>query len=169
MSKEHHKEMNTLKAGTGEKLVFNSPNQKRTEKSRAVVFHAFQSTIRSHFSVLPIFTPFDFLYSVWVLGLLAWNQAPQWGKQAAKKIGESLGRGRVAPSTLSQSTARLALLVGFFFLLTKLVHLSFFKAFTHFLFLTLYTLQEFNKTLTADLITSSEEFLVWNRIIEVWA
>ena len=89
MSKEHHKEMNTLKAGTGEKLVFNSPNQKRTEKSRAVVFHAFQSTIRSHFSVLPIFTPFDFLYSVWVLGLLAWDQAPQRGKQAAKKIGES--------------------------------------------------------------------------------
>lgn len=81
--------MNTLKAGTGEKLVFNSPNQKRTEKSTAIVFHAFQSTIRSHFSVLPIFTPFDFLYSVWVLGLLAWDQAPQRGKQAAKKIGES--------------------------------------------------------------------------------
>ena len=70
--------------------------------------------------------PFDFLYSVWVLGLIAWDRAPSEGNRRQKKsaraknLGErsepslSLGRGRVAPSTLSQSTARLASLVDFF-------------------------------------------------------
>ena len=77
----------------------------------------------------------------------------------AKQTELKFGEGRVAPFPLSQSTAQLASLADFF-LLTKLVYLSFFKAFIHFLFLTLYTLQEFNKTVTADLITSSEEFLV---------
>lgn len=40
MSKEHHKEMYTLIDGTGEKLVFNRPNQEQILKSRTVVFPA---------------------------------------------------------------------------------------------------------------------------------
>lgn len=66
----------------------------------------------------------------------------------------------MTPFPLSQSPARLASHADFFFLLPKLVYLSFFKEFIHFLFLRIFSLQEFNKTLTADLITSSEEFLV---------
>ena len=89
MSKQHHKEMYTLIAGTGEKLVFNRPNQERNEESRAVVFHAFQSTIRSHFSVLPISTPFWF--SVFFLGFRSFSIGPDSAVReiGGKKIGES--------------------------------------------------------------------------------
>ena len=108
-------EMYTLIAGTGEKLVFNRPNQKRIEKSRAVVSHAFQSTIRPHFSVLPIFTPFSF--SVFSLGSRSFSLGSSSAVReisGKKKIGESKnlgersepslspGRGRVAPFPLSQ-------------------------------------------------------------------
>lgn len=48
--------MYTLIAGTGEKLVFNRPNQKGTEKSRAVVFHAF---------IVSKYHPFTFLSSAY--------------------------------------------------------------------------------------------------------
>ena len=77
----------------------------------------------------------------------------------AKRSELKSGEGRVTPFPLSQSLAWLASHADFF-LLPKLVYLSFFKAFIHFLFLRIFSLQEFNKTLTADLITSSEEFLV---------
>ena len=91
MCKEHHKaEMYTLIAGTGEKLVFNRPNQKQIEKSRAVVSHAFQSTIRSLFSVWPIFTPFRF--SVFSLGSRSFSLGSGSAVReisGKKKIGES--------------------------------------------------------------------------------
>ena len=84
------------------------------------------------------------------------SQKSRRAKRTELKSGE--GKGGALPPFPVHRSARFA--HRFFFLLTKLVYLSFFKAFIHFLFLTLYTLQEFNKTLTADLITSSEEFLV---------
>ena len=78
MCKEHHKaEMYTLKAGTGEKLVFNRPNQKRFKKA-GPLFFTLLKVPSVHFSQFCLsLTPLDFLYSVWVLGLLALDQAPQ--------------------------------------------------------------------------------------------
>lgn len=181
MCKEHRKEMYTLTAGTGEKLVFNRPNQKRIEKAGQLFFTLFKVQSVHISPVLPIFTPFWF--SVFSLGFRSYSLGqgsavretggkknrpePQISASEANQAWVWGGVGWRAPPFPSPPLASLR--SSIFFLLTKLVHLSFFKAFTHFLLLTLYTLQEFNKTLTADLITSSEEFLVWNRIIEVWA
>lgn len=181
MCKEHRKEMYTLTAWTGEKLVFSRPNQKRIEKAGQLFFTLFKVQSVHISPVLPIFTPFWF--SVFSLGFRSYSlgqgsavretggkknrREPQISASEANQAWVWGGVGWRPPPFPSPPLASLR--SSIFFLLTKLVHLSFFKAFTHFLLLTLYTLQEFNKTLTADLITSSEEFLVWNRIIEVWA
>lgn len=50
--------MYTLTAGTGEKLVFNRPNQKRIEKAGQLFFTLFKVQSVHISPVLPIFTPF---------------------------------------------------------------------------------------------------------------
>lgn len=71
MCKEHRKEMYTLTAGTGEKLVFNRPNQKRIEKAGQLFFTLFKVQSFHISPVLPIFTPFWF--SVFSLGFRSYS------------------------------------------------------------------------------------------------
>lgn len=83
MSKQHHKEMYILIAGTGEKLVLNRPNQEQIEKSRAVVFLLFKVPSVHISPVLPIFTPFRF--SVFSLGFRSFSLVPG---SAVREIGD---------------------------------------------------------------------------------
>ena len=118
MCKEHHKEGCTLIAGTGEKNSCLTEQTENELKKAGQLFSRFSKYNPFTFLQFCLSFPFlDFLYSVWVLGVVAWSQVPQWGNKVetknsarAKNLGRrsqpslSLGRGRVAPFPVSQST-----------------------------------------------------------------
>ena len=104
MCKEHHKEGCTLIAGTGEKNWCLTDQTENELKKAGQLFSRFSKYNPFTFLQFCLSFPFlDFLYSVWVLGVIAWSQVPQWGNKMETKNSARAKKSRPAKPTQLKS------------------------------------------------------------------